>query len=143
MQNQTMYLSFGGRIRLGLAGLLLAILMYGGMAVATAPKASATNFCEEVTLAPYGSYGDRCYAWPWESGRMWQVGVLTRERAGCVTTAAANSGDLLEPWLCVGKESQIVRWIANDGRVRRGVIRNNNSTYSGRFTAFYSCCLSS
>lgn len=128
--------------RAGLAGLCLfaACLLYGGIAGATATPAEATNFCANVTLAPYGAYGDRCYAWPWESGKLIEVGILTSERSGCVTFSAQNSGDLLDSWSCAAKASGIYKYASNDGTIRRGVIRNNNLSYSGHFDGFYGCC---
>lgn len=126
------------------SGLVLAIaaglLIYAAMALGSASKAQATNFCTNVTLPAYGSYGDQCYAWPWESGKLIEVGIITHDRAGCVTFAAQNSYDLLDNWSCTAKAGGTWKYAYNDGKIRRGVIRNNNLTYAGTFDGFYGCC---
>lgn len=127
----------------GIAGLVLMCLLYVMMAAAPVTKASAEAFCANVNLAPYGSYGDRCYAWEWEAHqRLALVGVTTHERAGCATSAAGSGYDLKEPWACFGKETSGYQYVNVTNEYRRGVIRNNNLTYSGLFTGFVTCCWS-
>jgi hypothetical protein len=129
---------------LGLASLVAMCLVYVAMIAAPISKASAGEFCSGVTLAPYGAYGDRCYAWEWEAhAHLAVVTIQTHERAGCVTTAAGNSYDLKESWLCAAKESVIMRYVTNTSEPRRGVIRNNNLSYSGVFTGTQTCCWNS
>jgi hypothetical protein len=131
------------RVSLAIAGLLLALVMYCGMAAATAPKASATGFCVNATLAPYGAYGDRCYAWEWEAHpKLAIVGIATNERAGCATSAAGNSYDLKEPWFCAGNYAFVSRYVDKTTEPRRGVIRNNNLSFSARFSGSMTCCWS-
>lgn len=132
--------SLGTRASLALAGLLMAILMYAGMAAVTVSKASAAPFCSAVNLAPYGSYGDRCFAWVWEADNYVTVAVITHERAGCVTYADANTYDLQGSWVCAGNYWEAYKVLRDDGRNYRGVIRNNNLNNPGRFDGFQNCC---
>jgi hypothetical protein len=121
--------------------LLSTFLMYLGLMSGPVPGASAGNFCTEVNLTPYGHYGDRCYAWEWEAELgLAIVGVQTFERAGCVTYAAPNSYDLQDSWYCIAKNTAGWRGVRDDNQSHRGVIRNNNLTYSARFSGFQQCC---
>jgi len=110
-------------------------------AAAKAPPASATtayNFCN-VTLAPYGQSGDRCYAWG--GGYLYGVDLVTYERSGC-STVSDGSGNLIQSWTCFPKGSSPaayeLHWV-NDGVYRKPVIRNNNLSYSGHFAGAYGC----
>jgi len=132
--------SFGRRASIGLAGLVVAIVMYGGAAFGNVPQASAEPFCANVTLQPYGHYGDRCFAWVWEAHPYLAiVGIETNERAGCVTSAAGEY-DLKESWYCISNNNFGEKYVQNTSEPRRGVIRNNNLTYSGRFSGGQLCC---
>ncbi len=128
---------FGKAMTLGLAGLVAVCLIYVAMMSGPLSKASADSspFCTNVSLAPYGSYGDRCYAWEWEARpyMVW-VEIWTQERSGCVTTAAKTTGDLKESWYCVGSNSGGRLWTKYTSEYRRAVMRNNNLSYSGKFT---------
>lgn len=113
------------------------------MCFAVAPsKASATtqyNFCQDVTLAPYGQYGDRCHAWG--GGYLAHVALVTYERAGC-SSVTDGHGNLIQSWSCFPKGSapgaHHIYW-GNDGTYRKAVIRNNNTSFSGKFTGNYLC----
>jgi hypothetical protein len=118
---------------------VLVVLVYGLLALGRASNASADEFCRNVTLTPYA----KCYAWEWEAHpRLAIVGVDTNERAGCVTTAAQYSGDLKESWYCVGSNNFGWKYVTTTNEPRRGVIRSNNLSYSGRYTGTYTCCWS-
>jgi hypothetical protein len=128
--------TIGRKLTLLIAALLVAVAMCAAAASGPVTQAKAANFCEYVSLGPYGGGQDRCYAWPWESGALAFVGVNTFERAGCISYAPANSGTILASWFCVGNNSEGHRFLPQDGQIRRGVIRNNNLSYSGRFTGW-------
>lgn len=133
--------SLSRRVALLAAGIAAAVLMYVGILSGSVPQASAAAFCSPVTLAPYGSYGDRCYAWEWEAMyRLLSVSMATNERAGCVTYAAPNTYDLQDSWLCAGKYSSATKYVRDDEQTHRGVIRNNNLTYAGKFSGAQNCC---
>lgn len=132
MLNYSPVLSFksaGHRTKLVLAALTAFIALYAAVAV---PKASATvQFCDHVTLQPYGKSGDRC----WGPGNLLlNASVSTFERAGCVDFAN-NENVLLQSWVCGPSGSQPAAYIyaVNDGVRRKGVIRNNNLSSSGVF----------
>jgi hypothetical protein len=132
---------FGKRVSLGLAGLVVAIVMYAGMSFGSVAHASAEGFCDGVTLAPYGNYGDRCYAWVWEAHPYLAiVSMETRERAGCMTSAAGEGYELRESWYCIGNYGSGFKYVNSTPEPRRGVIRNNNLNYSGKFYGAYTCC---
>jgi hypothetical protein len=132
--------ALGKHLSLGLAGLITAILLYAGAVVGPIADAAAEPFCQAVTLAPYGQYGDRCYAWEWEAHPYLAiVSIQTDERAGCVTSADL-SGNLKESWYCIGNGSSGWKYVNYTSEPRRGVIRNNNLNYSGRFWGAYTCC---
>jgi len=133
-----------GAISRGMAAVLLAALLYLLAMGGPASKASAgveENFCTEVTLSPYGHYGDHCYAWVWQAHvRLLSVKMMTYERAGCVSYAGPEGYTVQDSWVCIGNYSQTLRYVRNDGASHRGVIRNNNLSYSGRFNAGQICC---
>lgn len=119
---------------------VVAIIMLGALAIA-APKASATNFCTQVNLAPYGQGGDRC----WGPVKQWlNYGqVTTFQRAGCVDIAD-GSNNLLASWVCgaAGSSPQYAAniWYNSDlAGWHKAVIRNNNGSSSGTFSGAYSC----
>lgn len=133
--------TLGRRASLGAMALLATMLIYAGSLTGPVAGASADTFCPNVTLAPYGHYGDRCYAWEWEGHPYLAVVTIeTNERAGCVTSASTISYDLKESWYCIGNGSYGMKYVSRTSESRRGVIRNNNLTYSGRFLGTYTCC---
>lgn len=131
-------------ISMGMAAMLLAALLYVFAMGGPASKASANlqeNFCTGVTLSPYGSYGDRCYAWVWQARvKLVSVTIMTYERAGCASYSGPDGYTIQDSWFCIGNYSQALRYVKNDGEAHRGVIRNNNLTYSGKFNAGQLCC---
>lgn len=65
--------------------------------------------------------------------------MTTHERAGCVDIAN-GSNELLESWHCVGKWSAYeIIGIPDDGVNRKGVIRNNNLSFTGWFIGSEFC----
>lgn len=137
------HLGLAKRAKLAIIGLLLTGIMYvgilGGPVSSAYSVEAAETFCNNVTLAPYGQYGDRCYAASWEAHPyLLAVWLRTNERAGCVSYAAQNSGDLKGSWYCIGSYSFTYHQIPSSPEPRRGVIRNNNLSYSGKFTGTHS-----
>lgn len=116
--------------------LLAAVLSYAAVLAPTA-KAGSIEFCQYVALAPNGQALDRCWG-PSES-RLAIVGVKTYERAGCVTYASPTNV-LQDSWFCIGSNNYGTRYVRNDGASHKGVIRNNNLNYWGRFTGTQTCC---
>jgi hypothetical protein len=121
-----------------LAALIAAMAMY--FAAQPSPASAQNNFCEGAFLAPYGQGGDRCWG---PVHHLFGVGVVTGERAGCVDIAD-GSNNLLRSWNCgpansVPGEAANMFWGSNDGVNRKGVIRNNNTSYSGYFYGIESC----
>ena len=107
--------------------------LFGSLAIvwilAAAPRADAEDFCG-VTLAPYGQGGDRC----WGQGHvLYDVIIVTHERAGCVDVANTNN-ELLQSWTCISSGNSTAIWMTPEGR-RKGVVRNNNLSASGYFGA--------
>jgi len=93
------------------------------------------GFCDGVTLAPYGQWGDRCYAWEWQahSELVW-VTVRDFQRSGCADYAPQYSGELKSSWACFAKETWGYKWVSPVTTTPyRGVIRNNNLSYNGTF----------
>jgi hypothetical protein len=130
-------LRFGKRALLILSALVAFFIMF---ATANPPPASATttyDFCN-VTLAPYGQYGDRCYSWG--GGDLAVIAFVTYERSGCVTTANGN-GDLIQSWKCFpnGSAPGGYHLYFGDHIYRKPVIRNNNLSYKGYFEGGYTC----
>jgi len=120
-------------------GLLLAICI-AGLAAAT-PRASAVTFCGGVTLAPYGQGGDRCWGPSRESLNF--AAVVTYQRAGCVNIAS-SSNVLLQSWVCgaAGSAPQYaasVTYLQDPRGFHKGVIRNNNLSYSATFSGNFGC----
>lgn len=132
---------FAKSMSFGLMGLLATCLLFVAMSAAPVSRASADNFCSSVTLPPYGTYGDHCYAWEWEA-HQWLaiVGIGTTNRAGCVTSAAGSGYALKESWYCIGNYSFGQKYVTPIAESRRGVIRNNNLNYSGTFSGSQACC---
>lgn len=124
----------GPGVRMPRGTLLLAILVAvsGWLLIGpvTNSYAGGENFCSEVWLQPYGQAGDRCTA-P-NGGYIWGVTLLTRERAGCEDIE--NNGVLLASWTCIGAANQILVYYSGN-QWAHGIIRNNNLSYAGRFTA--------
>jgi hypothetical protein len=120
----------------GSATLLALAALVAIMLVANVQAAKAgENFCG-VTLQPYGHSGDRCYG---ASHHIYGVNIVTYERAGCVDIAN-GSNELLQSWQCIGKESSgELQGIPNDGVNRKGVIRNNNLSFTGFFNGAEFC----
>lgn len=116
-----------------LATLITALGLY--FAVLAPSAHAAENFCG-VTLQPYGQSGDRCYG---ASHHIYGVNLVTYERAGCVDIAN-GSNELLQSWQCVGASSGYeIQGIPNDGVNRKGVVRNNNLSFTGFFNAAEFC----
>lgn len=105
-----------------------------------APTASAGNFCTNVSLSPFGQGGDRCWG-PAISGLNYG-GVVTNERAGCVNIAD-GSNNLQGSWVCGSKGSSpgvaAEKWIPASEANFKGVIRNNNQSFSGTFSGRHNC----
>jgi hypothetical protein len=135
-------LALGRKAALAAAGLTASLFLYLGMMTAPVSRASAVEaFCENVNLPAYGQYGDHCYAWVWEAHPyLLYVAIQTKERAGCVTYAGGSGYDLKDSWQCIGNYSYGYRYTRRSAEALRGVIRNNNLTYSGHFTGSQSCC---
>jgi hypothetical protein len=120
---------------------LLAVVgaLFTIYAQANPPKAAAQDHYEFCygTLAPYGQYGDRCYAW----GGGWLRGINLQvfEHSGCVSTANA-AGDILQSWSCTpsGYTKKELIWPPNE-TWKKAVIRNNTTGSSSYFTAGYYC----
>jgi hypothetical protein len=129
------------RASLGVTALFAAIALFSASSLASVAEADSNEpFCTNVTLPPYGSYGDHCYAWTWEAKRYINVIINTQERAGCASYAAASGYDLQDSWVCFGKYTYGYRLVRNDGLLHRGVIRNNNLSFSGKFSGGQVCC---
>ncbi|MBK5218653.1 MAG: hypothetical protein JJE35_02525 [Thermoleophilia bacterium] len=108
--------------------------------LAAAPKASATLFCQNVQLNPYGQGGDRCWGPALKSLNWGQV--LTVNRAGCVDIAD-TSNNLLSSWNCAAAGAEATIFVSNDlTTYRKVVIRNNNVSNAGTFTGGQQCVLS-
>ena len=112
-----------------LAAISLFLMSHSSNALAS------EGFCG-VTLQPYGQSGDRCWG---ASHHLRGVNMTTHERAGCVDIAN-GSNELLQSWQCVGSysTSEIVG-ISDDGVNRKGVIRNNNLSFTGWFIGSEFC----
>jgi hypothetical protein len=100
--------------------------------------AASENFCG-VTLQPYGHNGDRC----WGMGHpLFGITMVTYERAGCVDAANSNN-ELLGSWICAAAGSvpgpAAELHFTNDGVRRKGVIRNNNLSFTGYFAGAEVC----
>jgi hypothetical protein len=95
-------LALGKRGMLLLGALLACVALYFAVA---ASAASAEEFCERVTLQPYGHSGDRCTA---PQGHWnYYVVVQTYERAGCEDTE--NNGVLLTAGRALGATRPVAR----------------------------------
>lgn len=127
------------RTTMFLAAAAAAIAMYFA---ATAPSASATEtICWGAYLAPYGQNGDRCWG-PGHSDLL-ASGVVTNERAGCVDIAD-GSNNLMQSWVCGAAGSApgtaAVVWdFSHEGMFRKGVVRNNNSSFWAWFNGNETC----
>jgi hypothetical protein len=115
----------------------VAILAGAALAMASAAgpisKADAAPFCSGVTLQPYGAAYDRCYAPVWEgSPHLDSVTVNGWSRSGCVSYTD-GSGVILSSWSCSPAGVTAVKFVPRNGVSHRGVIRNNNTQYSGTF----------
>jgi hypothetical protein len=121
----------------------LAILL--AVAAGPAPKAAAepangySYFCTNVLLAPFGQSGDTCFAGRDLWGHLIESAIWTQGRAGCVNYAGYYY-ELYTSWKCVGSNSSVGISPPRDGGSYQGVIRNNNLSYSGRFSGREWCC---
>lgn len=97
------------------------------------------DFCTKVTLQPLGKSGDRCGAGHAGWGHLLSVNIHTYERAGCVNYVGYY-GELYRSWTCVPNNTYSYIVVPNDGGSYSGIIRNNNLSYSGKFSGVYSCC---
>lgn len=130
-----------GRGRMLLAAVAATIALCFALASGPVAKSDAAviNFCSSVSLAPFGQAGDRCFAGHDHWGHIMYSTIQTFERAGCVNYAGWYY-ELYASWKCVGKNSTTYIYVPNDGGSYQGVIRNNNSSYSGKFSGSYTCC---
>jgi len=120
--------------------LVLAVLALGAWTTkGPVQQASATNFCTEWTLQPFGHNGDRCDAGPGSWGRLMTATVQTFQRAGCVNYHGWY-GEYYRSWACFPNNSNGYMVIAHDGGSYIPIIRNNNLSYSGKFSGAYQCC---
>jgi hypothetical protein len=124
---------------LALAGIIFA--MFLGLWITNGPvqQASATNFCSNVWLQPFGSNGDRCDAGQESWGHLIVVGLRTYERAGCMNYHGWY-GEYYRSWACIGNYAEGSIWGPKDGGSYIPIIRNNNQSYSGKFSGTYTCC---
>jgi hypothetical protein len=120
-----------GAVRTRAAVVGAALLLMAALAATTAPVAHAANenFCEG-TLQPYGHSGDRCWG---TTQLIYDVNLVTYERSGCVDVANGNN-ELLQSWTCISSANSTSLLMEPSIR-RKGVVRNNNLTYTGRFAA--------
>jgi hypothetical protein len=120
-----------------LAALLAAALAY--FAVAPSPASAAVNICTNVTLQPFGHAGDRCFG---PMNNLFNSSVITFERAGCVSVAN-GSNEIIMEWRCGAAGSSpgaaALIFPPLDGVNRKGVIRNNNLSFTGRFQGAELC----
>jgi hypothetical protein len=126
------------------AALLLPLIMLIATMAFSAPKASAVtdlyyaHFCPEqgswMWLDPAWTGIYRCDGADSVSGyNRDEIMLTTYERAGCVDYADVWH-NLITSWVCFPKETPYGTIIARkDGGWYRGVIRNNNLSYSARF----------
>jgi hypothetical protein len=119
---------------LGIASLLAAVLAIGTLFTS---DAKATGFCVNANLAPYGQAGDKCFG-PGEY-KLAIVLVQTFERAGCVTYASPSNA-LEDSWFCIGNNATGQKYVRNDSQTHKGVIRNNNLSFWGKFSGNQTCC---
>lgn len=112
-----------------------------GLSIATtAPRASAQDYyayCVGTNLAPYGQYGDRCYAWG--GGILAIAGVHAIDHSACVDVVDA-AGNLMQSWSCTpsgGAWKEL--WYLNEGIYRRAVVRNNTTGSTNHIDAYYRC----
>ena len=123
-----------------LATAICLLMLVFALAAAKA-SAGGANFCTNAWLAPYGQGGDRCWG-PSQRGTN-QANVVTFTRAGCVSIAS-GSNTLLTSWVCGAASSApqtaaTVYYNKDLEQFRKGVIRNNNLSYSGQFSGGQSC----
>jgi len=110
--------------------------------LSSAPSASAVEvFCGESWLAPYGQGGDRCWG-PATNGLDFAA-VVTHERAGCVDIAD-GSNNLQHSWVCGAAKSApgLAAEVGVAGGLvvyYKGVIRNNNESFSALFAGREKC----
>jgi len=146
METQKVEKAVAGKgVSLGLLGLLAALVLSLGLMAGPIAKSPASpsqeGFCGSVNLSPYGQQWDKCWAWVWQAKlKLSDVRITTHERAGCVSYSGAEGYDIQDSWYCVGKGTYGIKWVRNDGQVHRGVIRNNNLSYSGVFSGGQTCC---
>lgn len=110
----------------------------------TVPKANADvkgnmAICTNSWVQPYGQAGDKC-ASPL-GGYLWAVQGQGHERSACVSVLN-NVGAVSSSWVCSpGPNSYTaIKWFAEDGIWRRGVLRNN-STGSGAHVSGTQNCI--
>jgi hypothetical protein len=125
-----------------LGALAAAIVLYAAAAAGAVSQAKANvGICPTgyYWLAPYGQGGDRCFG-PAVFAAV--AGVVTFERAGCVTYADTNN-NLIQSWVCGSAGSSpgsaAYAYAPNDGIRRKGVIRNNNLSFGGHFEGSVAC----
>jgi hypothetical protein len=115
--------------------LAVSAVMLCTMSAGSASSASAAGgtFCNGW-LDPAWTGNYRCDSPDNVSGYgLRYVFVNTVTRAGCVDYADVWH-NLIDSWVCTGKNSQVRIDVRQDGGWYRGTIRNNNLTYSGAFS---------
>jgi hypothetical protein len=131
--------ALGKRGMLLVGALLTSIAMY--FAVTASPAAAAEPFCTQVTLQPFGHNGDRCWA-PWHYSVIGET-LVTFERAGCVDIAN-GANELMFSWVCGAAHSSPaaaaeINDFNHEGVPRKGVIRNNSLSFTGKFSGSQVC----
>ena len=126
----------------GTIGLIAVLASVVAVSAVAAPAASANaSICPTgyYWLAPYGQGGDRCFGPAVFAG---SAGVVTYERAGCITWANTSNA-LLMSWVCGSAGSSpgsaAIIYAPNDGVRRKGVVRNNNLSYAAHFGGSVAC----
>jgi hypothetical protein len=124
------------------ASILAATAATFALFFAASPQpAAAAGFCTNAWLSPYGQGGDRC--WGPAKRALYRAEVITYERAGCVNIAD-GSNNLTQSWAC-GPSGSAPGYAAAVGIpiypnfYYKGVIRNNNLSFSGKFSGFMVC----
>jgi len=120
-----------------LVGLIVGVVMLG--VLVGPPPAHAGNFCTNVTLAPYGSGGDRCLS---VAEKNLDISLVeNHERAGCADITD-TSNNLVTEWVCGAAGTNVDATISAERAFEhywKAIIRNNNVNNSGVFTGHYNC----
>lgn len=122
-----------------LALLATVWLSTGPLTRAQADVQGNMSICSYSWVAPYGQAGDKCAANL--GGYLWAVSGQSYEHSACVSVLN-NKGDVSSSWLCTPGSNNYtgVKWFAEDGVWRRGVLRNN-TTGSGAHVSGTQTCI--